>query len=224
MIFETPRLIGRHLVASDPDAMHAVYGDAGAMRWVGDGEPLERDRCARWIDVTHRNYALRGYGMTALVDRATGDTVGFVGLVHPNDQVEAELKYALHRAWWGRGLATEGATGMLAYAASVLGLDHVIATAAPEHARLASRADEGRPAARRGAAQRRRLADPAVRVARGAAPEWRLTSTSTFARRRLPKQCGIERVRQAASTIDPSQQGVTHGGSRGPARQCARTR
>jgi hypothetical protein len=31
--------------------MHAVYGDASAMRWVGDGEPLERERCARWIDV-----------------------------------------------------------------------------------------------------------------------------------------------------------------------------
>jgi len=133
VIFETPRLIGRHLVAGDLDAMHGVYGDAGAMRWVGDGEPLERERCARWIDVTHRNYALRGYGMTALVDRATGATVGFVGLVHPNDQIAAELKYALHRAWWGRGLATEGATGMLAYAASVLGLDHVMATAAPEH-------------------------------------------------------------------------------------------
>ena len=133
VIFETPRLIGRHLVASDLDAMHAVYGDASAMRWVGDGEPLERERCARWIDVTHRNYALRGYGMTALVDRATGDTVGFIGLVHPNDQIEAELKYALHRAWWGRGLATEGATGMLAYAASMLGLEQVMATAAPEH-------------------------------------------------------------------------------------------
>ena len=133
VIFETPRLIGRHLVASDADDMLAVYGDAGAMRWVGDGEPLDRDRCVRWIDVTHRNYESRGYGMTALIDRATRDIVGFCGLVHPNGQVEAELKYALRRAYWGRGLATEGANGMLAYAASVLGLDHVIATAAPEH-------------------------------------------------------------------------------------------
>jgi hypothetical protein len=42
--------------------MFAVYGDAGAMRWVGDGRPLDRDRCVRWIDVTHRNYELHGYG------------------------------------------------------------------------------------------------------------------------------------------------------------------
>jgi hypothetical protein len=74
--------------------------------------------------VTHRNYALRGYGMTALVDRATGDTVGFIGLVHPNDQIEAELKYALSTAPGGAGgLRPKGATGMLAYAASMLGLN-----------------------------------------------------------------------------------------------------
>ena len=133
VIFETPRLIGRHLIAADVDAMFAVYGDAGAMRWVGDGSPLERERCVRWIDVTHRNYELHGYGMTALLERTTRDVAGFIGLVHPNGQLDAELKYALRRAYWGRGLATEAATGMLAYAASVLRLDHVIATAAPEH-------------------------------------------------------------------------------------------
>jgi RimJ/RimL family protein N-acetyltransferase len=133
VIFETPRLIGRHLVADDADAMFAVYGDAGAMRWVGDGNPLERERCVRWIDVTHRNYERYGYGMTALLDRTTRDPVGFIGLVHPNGHPDAEIKYALRRACWGRGLATEAAIGMMAYAASVLRLDRVIATAAPEH-------------------------------------------------------------------------------------------
>jgi RimJ/RimL family protein N-acetyltransferase len=133
VVFETPRLIGRHLVAADAEPMFAVYGDAGAMRWVGDGNPLERERCVRWIDVTHRNYERYGYGMTALLDRTTHDVVGFIGLVHPNGQPEAELKYALRRACWGRGLATEAASARLAYAAAVLGLYHVIATAAPEH-------------------------------------------------------------------------------------------
>ena len=134
VIFETARLIGRHLVAADADDMFAVYGDAGAMRWVGDGNPLERERCVRWIDVTHRNYERYGYGMTALLDRTTRDVVGFIGLVHPDGHPDAEIKYALRRTYWGRGLATEAAIGMMAYAASVLGLDNLIATAAPEHA------------------------------------------------------------------------------------------
>ena len=154
VIFETPRLIARHLVAADADAMFAVYGDAGAMRWVGDGKPLERERCVRWIDVTHRNYERYGYGMTALLDRATHDVAGFIGLVHPNGQREAEIKYALRRDYWGRGLASEAATGMLGYAAAVLGLDHVIATAAPEHVishRVLSKAGLQRDGVRRNA-------------------------------------------------------------------------
>ena len=154
VIFETPRLIARHLVSADADAMFAVYGDAGAMRWVGDGNPLERERCVRWIDVTHRNYERYGYGMTALLDRATHDVAGFIGLVHPNGQREAEIKYALRRDYWGRGLASEAATGMLGYAAAVLGLDHVIATAAPEHVishRVLSKAGLQRDGVRRNA-------------------------------------------------------------------------
>jgi len=191
VIFETPRLIGRHLVASDANDMFAVYGDAGAMRWVGDGEPLDRDRCVRWIDVTHRNYESRGYGMTALIDRATRDMVGFCGLVHPNGQVEAELKYALRRACWGRGLDGRGERDA--------GLCRVGARPRPRRRDrragtpgLASRAGEGRLGARRGPAQRGRIADPALRVARGAAPEWRLTSTrSSLASRR----CGLHSAR-----------------------------
>jgi hypothetical protein len=45
--------------------------------------------------------------MFALVERETGAVVGFCGLVHPQQQVEAELKYAFLRSAWGRGLATE---------------------------------------------------------------------------------------------------------------------
>jgi RimJ/RimL family protein N-acetyltransferase len=132
-LFETPRLIARHLSDEDVDAMAAVYGDADAMRWVGDGQPLDRSQCVHWVEVTHNNYASRGYGMTALIDRATGDIVGFCGLVHLGGQESAELKYALRREYWGKGLATEAARGMLHYGHERFGLDRVIATVAPEH-------------------------------------------------------------------------------------------
>ncbi|MCA9304882.1 MAG: GNAT family N-acetyltransferase, partial [Phycisphaerales bacterium] len=56
------------------------------------------------------------------------------GLVHPGGQPEPELKYALDRAVWGGGLATEVAGAMLEYARSVLGLAAVIATIARENA------------------------------------------------------------------------------------------
>lgn len=133
-VFVSPRLRCRHWVAADRDALLEVYGDAGAMRYVGDGTPLSEAGADRWLDVTARNYDRRGYGMFALEDRATGHLVGFAGLVHPADQPEAEVKYALARAWWGRGLATEAVRHLIEVAASRYGLTDVIATVAPAHA------------------------------------------------------------------------------------------
>ena len=133
VIFETPRLVARRIDRSDAAAMHKVYGDAGAMRWVGDGKPLDLSQCEQWIEVTHRNYVTRGYGMFALVSRESNSVVGFCGLVHPGGQAEAEIKYALSREFWGQGFASEAAAAMLASARSVFGLQRVVATTAPEN-------------------------------------------------------------------------------------------
>ncbi len=106
VVFETERLVARRLEPGDEIAMLEVYGDAEAMRWVGDSVPLTAEQCERWLVVTAENYRLRGYGMFALVERASARVVGFCGLVHPAGQAEAEAKYAFARGAWGRGLAT----------------------------------------------------------------------------------------------------------------------
>lgn len=132
-LFSTDRLIVRQWRPDDATALLEVYGDREAMRWVGDGEPLTHEECDRWLEVTGRNYRLRGYGMNTLVDRASGEVVGFAGLVHPGGQLEAEIKYALARRHWGRGLATEAAIGLVRYGLDVAGLREIIATTAPEN-------------------------------------------------------------------------------------------
>jgi RimJ/RimL family protein N-acetyltransferase len=133
VVFETARLVVRRIEHSDAAAMQTVYGDAEAMRWVGDGRPLDLLQCENWIAITHRNYAVRGYGMFAINARASGEVIGFCGLVHPGGQVEAEIKYALGREFWVRGFATEAAAGLLAYGATTHSLVSVIATAAPDN-------------------------------------------------------------------------------------------
>jgi RimJ/RimL family protein N-acetyltransferase/gamma-glutamylcyclotransferase (GGCT)/AIG2-like uncharacterized protein YtfP len=132
-LFDTERLAVRRLRREDLDALLAVYGDADAMRWVGDGQALSREDALRWLDVTERNVATRGYGMCALALRHSHAIVGFIGLVHPGGQAQAELKYALARAYWGQGLAAEAARGMLDWGARGLGLRHVVATTAPQN-------------------------------------------------------------------------------------------
>lgn len=136
-LFETDRIICRRLALPDVEDLHAVYSDPDAMRWVDDGQPIRRSECLRWLDVTLENYASRGYGMSTLVRREDGSVIGFCGLVHPNKQPEVEIKYALHRRFWGRGLATEAVKAMLAYARREFQISEVIATVASEN--MASR-------------------------------------------------------------------------------------
>jgi RimJ/RimL family protein N-acetyltransferase len=131
VVFATARLAARRLSYTDIDSLVAVYGDVDAMRWVGDGRAITRAECEEWVRVTLANYAERGYGMFALEDRATGSVIGFCGIVHPGGRTEAEIKYALRRSHWGRGLATEAVLGLLEYGARCLGLSRIMATTAP---------------------------------------------------------------------------------------------
>jgi RimJ/RimL family protein N-acetyltransferase len=135
-LFETERLAVRAMQPLDEANLWAVYGDPDAMRYVHDGQPIPREDCARWVEVTARNVEQRGYGMSAIELRELhgGDAnpvIGFCGLVHPGGQPEVELKYALLKEHWGRGLATEAARGLLAWGVARFGMDAVIATTAP---------------------------------------------------------------------------------------------
>lgn len=133
VIFESERLLCRHWVPEDLEPLYAVYSDADAMRWVGDGTPISRAGCEQWLQVTSDNYERRGYGMFALVERASGQVIGFAGLVHPGNQEEAEIKYAFLRPHWGQGLASEAVPLLLRYGNEQHGLERIIATVAPEH-------------------------------------------------------------------------------------------
>lgn len=133
LLYTTARLWVRALTIADVDDLYAVYGDPVGARWVDDGQPIAYADCRLWIRVTERNYATRGYGMSALISRDDHRVVGFCGLVHPGGQPEAELKYALRRTHWGLGLATEAARGMLDYGREAFGLTRVIATIAPQN-------------------------------------------------------------------------------------------
>lgn len=132
-VFETERLRCRRWFPSDVDVLFTVYSDEEGARWVDDGLPISRDECEQWLHVTDANYSGHGYGMFALECLRSGECVGFIGLVHPGGQAEAEIKYAFLRSHWGRGLASEAAVAMLVHGARTFRLTRIIATVAPEN-------------------------------------------------------------------------------------------
>jgi len=132
-LFQTPRLLCRQWLRSDYDTLYAVYSDPIAMRWVGEGKPITHEACLKWLEVTEKNYATRGYGMYALEYKATGSVIGFCGLIHPGGQEEVEVKYSFLRSEWGKGLASEVLPALLEYGANRHSLHRVIATVDEAH-------------------------------------------------------------------------------------------
>jgi len=131
---ETPRLLLRQFQPSDFDALARLSADPEVMKYLSDGKP--KSRAESWLMMASflGHWELRGYGLWAVEEKATGEFVGRIGLLNPEGWPGLELAWTLARERWGKGFATEGAKAALEYAFSVLKLDHVISLIHPENA------------------------------------------------------------------------------------------
>lgn len=130
-LFETERLFVRHFTHDDLDDFAALCANPDVMRLMGDGNPLPREGVAHWIDVCHTKYATRGYGTSAVFEKATGQFVGYCGVVRAPDLDFDEVIYAFVPSAWGKGYATEVASAMIKYVFGVSTLDTIYATISP---------------------------------------------------------------------------------------------
>ncbi len=133
IIFHSSRMLCRRWLASDAEAIFALYSDRDVCRWIDDGRPITREETNTWLSVTRRNYETRGYGMFALVEPSQNNLIGCIGLVHPGGQQETEVKYALHKSHWRRGLALEAVQAVQRHAWSELRIPNLVATVATEN-------------------------------------------------------------------------------------------
>ena len=133
---ETQRLLLREFRADDVAACAEMCADPDVMRYMSPtGAPLSRADAWRQLAMFAGHWTLRGFGMWAVEERATGRFAGRVGLHYPEGWPEREVGWALARGFWGRGFATEAARAAVACAFERLGWDHVISCILPENRR-----------------------------------------------------------------------------------------
>lgn len=125
-VVETERLVLRAFRDDDIDAYAAMCGDAETMRYIDEGAPMDRPSTWRSMAAALGHWQLRGYGLWAAEERATGRLVGRVGLYNPEGWFGLEVGWLFARDTWGRGYATEGGAASLQWAFEHLEAAHVI--------------------------------------------------------------------------------------------------
>jgi RimJ/RimL family protein N-acetyltransferase len=135
VIAETARLTLREFSGDDAGALEHVFGDPEVMQYSVAAKMLTTEV---WLAHCRESYARRGFGRWAVVEKASGDVVGYCGLMHLSEvagQPETELGYRLARPYWGMGLATEAAAAVRDCAFGTLGLLRLVALVDPSNCR-----------------------------------------------------------------------------------------
>lgn len=110
----TERLRIRPLAPDDLDVLHAFSNDPEVIRYVGDGQPLDRATTAQWIANAAASLPRTGLGSRAVTLAASGALIGWCGLVAREGEPNPELIYGFAKEHWGLGYATEAARAVLA--------------------------------------------------------------------------------------------------------------
>jgi len=116
----TDRLLLRAFTADDFPAYAPMMADPIVTRFLGEGRPLSRSEAWRQMAVILGHWALRGFGLWAVEERATGRLLGRVGCQEPEGFPAFEIGYVLSRDAWGQGYAREGAAAALQFARDTL--------------------------------------------------------------------------------------------------------
>jgi len=121
---ETQRLILRPPQIEDFDGYAELMADEETTRYIGGHMP----RAAAWRKFLQMPgaWAIQGFGMFSVIEKADGEWLGQMGPWHPEGWPGTEVGWAFKRSAWGRGYATEAAVAAIDWAFDHLGWDDVI--------------------------------------------------------------------------------------------------
>ena len=125
---ETERLVLRQWRRGDFDRYADMFS---APETHHIGGPLTRGEAWRRFLQMPGAWALQGFAMFAIEDKASGRFMGQAGPWQPDGWPGTEVGYALHPDAWGRGYATEACTAAIDWAFDTLGWTEVIHSISP---------------------------------------------------------------------------------------------
>jgi RimJ/RimL family protein N-acetyltransferase len=120
-VLDTPSLVLREMSLGDLDFIAAMMAAPKVMQFYP--KCYSRDEAQSWVERQMNPYAQHDHGLWLVSEKATGQSVGQVGLIMQSVRgLEGiEVGYLIDRPFWHRGYATEAALACRGYAFHVLG-------------------------------------------------------------------------------------------------------
>lgn len=122
----TPNQTLRAFRKEDAAALHRVLNEENILQYYPNPQPPPLDRVLNFIDRQLAHWAEHGYGWWAVVPFGSQEPIGWNGLQYLPETGETEVGFLLSRAYWNRGLATEGAQAALHFGFERFGLPRII--------------------------------------------------------------------------------------------------
>jgi len=134
-ILETNRLLLRHLNLDDLDELFALYSDPEMRQYFPEGVLTYEDTKEELEWHMHGHPKHSELGLWATIHKETGKFIGRCGLLpwEIDGELEIEIAYLIDKAYWGQGLATEAAKGILHYGFEQLNLSRLICLIDPDN-------------------------------------------------------------------------------------------
>jgi ribosomal-protein-alanine N-acetyltransferase len=129
----TARLVFRVWSREDLPLASALWGDGRVTALIGG--PFDEQKVRERLEIELESQRRHGFQYWPIFLSATGEHAGCCGL-HPRDPQRGilELGFHLRPEHWGKGLATEGARGVLRHAFTALDVNALFAGHHPRNA------------------------------------------------------------------------------------------
>jgi RimJ/RimL family protein N-acetyltransferase len=133
----TERLVLRPFGPDDLDELAVIHAEE-SFWWYPRRAGMEKEETAQFLERVVARYESDGFGIEALLERATGRMIGWAGLAVPHFLPQilpaVEVGWRLSGPFRGKGLATEAGTAAVDFGFTQGGLIRIVSIYEPENA------------------------------------------------------------------------------------------
>lgn len=132
-VIETSRLRLRGWKETDIDALAELNANPEFIRYFGQGVPISRFESWKVLAMLAGHWALKGFGIWVVEDKASGEFLGRVGIWDPADWPGVEIGWGIAPKHWGKGYAPEAARASMEWGFRHLDIDSLISVIHPDN-------------------------------------------------------------------------------------------